>query len=56
MELQNDRRHWNVEMMYVKNVMTDEQIETLRKQIAAYGTICEQLVQMHKTLFSPTSH
>ncbi|GAU12179.1 hypothetical protein TSUD_01450 [Trifolium subterraneum] len=35
--------------MYVK-VMTDEQLETLRKQIAVYATICEQLVQMHKTL------
>ncbi|GAU17783.1 hypothetical protein TSUD_171720 [Trifolium subterraneum] len=52
MELQNDRRHWNV---YVKKVMTDEQIETLRKQIAAYGTICEQLVLMHKNL-SPNQH
>ncbi|PON50022.1 Homeodomain transcription factor [Parasponia andersonii] len=37
---------------YVK-VMTDEQLETLRKQIAVYATICEQLVQMHKNL---TSH
>ncbi|PNY06000.1 WUSCHEL-related homeobox 13-like protein, partial [Trifolium pratense] len=39
----------NVDAMYVK-VMTDEQLETLRKQIAVYATICEQLVQMHKTL------
>ncbi|KEH44471.1 putative transcription factor Homobox-WOX family [Medicago truncatula] len=39
----------NVEAMYVK-VMTDEQLETLRKQIAVYATICEQLVEMHKTL------
>ncbi|XP_047312479.1 WUSCHEL-related homeobox 8-like isoform X1 [Impatiens glandulifera] len=38
--------------MFVK-VMTDDQLETLRKQIAAYATICEQLVQMHKSL---TSH
>ncbi|KAJ0240727.1 WUSCHEL-related homeobox 13 [Hirschfeldia incana] len=38
--------------MYVK-VMTDEQLETLRKQIAIYATICERLVEMHKTL---TSH
>ncbi|KAL0698414.1 hypothetical protein Bca4012_054536 [Brassica carinata] len=37
--------------MYVK-VMTDEQLETLRKQIAIYGTICERLVEMHKTLTS----
>ncbi|KFK30192.1 hypothetical protein AALP_AA7G230000 [Arabis alpina] len=35
--------------MYVK-VMTDEQYETLRKQIAIYATICERLVEMHKTL------
>ncbi|KAE9595202.1 hypothetical protein Lal_00009327 [Lupinus albus] len=37
------------EMMYVK-VMSDEQLETLRKQIAVYATICEQLIQMHNTL------
>ena len=37
--------------MYVK-VMTDEQLETLRKQIAIYATICERLVEMHKTLTS----
>lgn len=36
-------------VMYVK-VMTDEQLETLRKQIAVYASICEQLVEMHKTL------
>ncbi|KAB5556705.1 hypothetical protein DKX38_007614 [Salix brachista] len=30
--------------------MTDEQLETLRKQIAVYAAICEQLVEMHKTL------
>ncbi|XP_074592165.1 WUSCHEL-related homeobox 8-like [Curcuma longa] len=29
-------------------VMTDEQIETLRRQIAAYTTICEQLAEMHR--------
>ncbi|KAI4331356.1 hypothetical protein MLD38_029548 [Melastoma candidum] len=34
---------------YVK-VMTDEQLETLRKQIAVYASICEQLVEMHKNL------
>ncbi|KAM1291029.1 hypothetical protein ACFX13_018488 [Malus domestica] len=38
-------------VMYVK-VMTDEQLETLRKQIAVYATICEQLVEMHKNLTS----
>lgn len=31
-------------------VMTDEQMEMLRKQIAVYATICEQLVEMHKDL------
>ncbi|GAB4848382.1 WUSCHEL- homeobox 8 [Ancistrocladus abbreviatus] len=34
-------------VMYVK-VMTDEQLEILRTQIAVYATICEQLVEMHK--------
>ncbi|KAL2457663.1 WUSCHEL-related homeobox 13 [Forsythia ovata] len=33
-------------------VMTDEQIEILRKQIAAYATICKQLVDLHKSLAS----
>lgn len=33
--------------LFVK-VMTDEQMELLRKQIAVYTMICEQLVQMHK--------
>ena len=42
----------NVGIPYVK-VMTDEQLETLRKQIAVYANICEQLVQMHKNF---TSH
>ncbi|KAE8703848.1 WUSCHEL-related homeobox 13 [Hibiscus syriacus] len=36
-------------VMYVK-VMTDEQLETLRNQIAVYASICEQLVEMHKNL------
>jgi hypothetical protein len=36
-------------VLYVK-VMTDEQLETLRKQISVYATICDQLVEMHKTL------
>ncbi|KAF9603721.1 hypothetical protein IFM89_037484 [Coptis chinensis] len=38
-------------MMYVK-VMTDEQMELLRKQISIYATICEQLVEMHKSITS----
>lgn len=29
-------------------VMTDEQLETLRRQISVYATICQQLVEMHK--------
>ncbi|XP_038704607.1 WUSCHEL-related homeobox 8-like isoform X2 [Tripterygium wilfordii] len=29
-------------------VMTDEQMELLRKQISVYATICEHLVEMHK--------
>ena len=28
--------------------MTDDQVEQLRKQIAVYAVICEQLVDMHK--------
>lgn len=35
--------------LYVK-VMTDEQMELLRRQIAVYATICEQLVEMHKAV------
>ncbi|XP_057972686.1 WUSCHEL-related homeobox 8-like [Malania oleifera] len=31
-------------------VMTDEQMELLRRQIAAYAIICEQLVEMHKAI------
>lgn len=39
--------------MFVK-VMTDEQMEILRNQIAAYATICQQLVDLHKkSLSSP---
>ncbi|KAL5066756.1 hypothetical protein RYX36_017643 [Vicia faba] len=49
MEWQKQVQNGNVDAMYVK-VMTDEQLETLRKQIAVYATICEQLVEMHKTL------
>ncbi|RWV85269.1 hypothetical protein GW17_00052951 [Ensete ventricosum] len=36
-------------LLYVK-VMTDEQMEVLRRQIAVYATICEQLVEMHKAI------
>lgn len=31
-------------------VMTDDQFETLRRQISAYATICQQLVEMHKAI------
>lgn len=34
---------------YMK-VMTDEQLEMLRKQISIYATICENLVEMHKAV------
>nr|GMD58357.1 WUSCHEL-related homeobox 8 [Ipomoea batatas] len=37
--------------MFVK-VMTDEQMEVLRKQIAVYATICDQLVELHKSVAS----
>ncbi|GER34871.1 WUSCHEL related homeobox 13 [Striga asiatica] len=37
--------------VFVK-VMTDEQMEVLRKQIAIYATICEKLVELHKSLTS----
>lgn len=33
-------------------VMTDEQIEVLRKQIAAYATLTQQLADMHKYMAS----
>ncbi|KAJ8772630.1 hypothetical protein K2173_027807 [Erythroxylum novogranatense] len=35
-----------------KFVMTDDQVEMLRKQIAAYTAICDRLVDMHKSLSS----
>ncbi|CAL9112727.1 unnamed protein product [Musa textilis] len=31
-------------------VMTDEQMDVLRRQIAVYSTICEKLVEMHKAI------
>ncbi|KAL5538809.1 hypothetical protein UlMin_045597 [Ulmus minor] len=50
---QEDAENGNVSgnggIPFVK-VMTDDQLETLRKQIAVYATICEQLVEMHKNL------
>eukprot|EP00249_Psilotum_nudum_P016276 c25757_g1_i2 orf=3-470(-) len=31
-------------------VMTEEQLEILRRQISAYATICQQLVELHKAI------
>jgi len=36
-------------------VMTEEQLETLRRQISVYATICQQLVEMHKASVSQQS-
>ncbi|KAH9533659.1 hypothetical protein CY35_18G063500 [Sphagnum magellanicum] len=36
-------------------VMTEEQLETLRRQISVYATICKQLVEMHKASLSQQS-
>eukprot|EP01018_Ginkgo_biloba_P030058 Gb_17199 [translate_table: standard] len=33
-------------------VMTDEQMEILRRQISVYATICQQLVEMHKAIMA----
>ncbi|KAF8090953.1 hypothetical protein N665_0461s0038 [Sinapis alba] len=35
-----------------RGVMTEEQMETLRKQIAVYAVICEQLALLHNSLSS----
>ncbi|CAG7869518.1 unnamed protein product, partial [Brassica rapa] len=35
-----------------RGVMTEEQMETLRKQIAVYSVICEQLALLHNSLSS----
>ncbi|KAG2695166.1 hypothetical protein I3760_07G002300 [Carya illinoinensis] len=45
----NANGNGNGGMLYVK-VMTDEQLDTLRKQIAVYASICEKLVEMHRNL------
>ncbi|ONK71931.1 uncharacterized protein A4U43_C04F13880 [Asparagus officinalis] len=42
-------------MMGPVKVMTDEQIEVLRQQISMFAAICEQLVEMHKSMTSPQS-
>lgn len=36
-------------------VMTDEQLEVLRRQISVYATICQQLVEMHKATLAQQS-
>lgn len=33
-----------------EQVMTEEQLETLRRQISVYATICQQLVHMHRAV------
>lgn len=37
---------------YDGRVMTEEQMETLRKQIAIYAIICDELVLLHNSLSS----
>lgn len=39
-----------VERVLFVKVMTDEQMEILRSQIAVYATISEQLIEMHKII------
>ncbi|KAK2660903.1 hypothetical protein Ddye_007436 [Dipteronia dyeriana] len=52
-EKQQRQKENEGEMMAVEGlcekVMSDEQMEVLRKQIAVYAMICEQLVDMHKS-------
>ena len=45
-----DERGGAGEALGFVKVMTDEQMEVLRKQISIYATICEQLVEMHRAL------
>ena len=37
-------------------MMTEEQMEVLRQQIAAYAIISDQLVQMHKAFSAQHTH
>lgn len=48
-EEEQARRMAEESVLYVK-VMTDEQLEVLRRQISVYAAICEQLVEMHKSM------
>ncbi|KAL5557708.1 hypothetical protein UlMin_033919 [Ulmus minor] len=47
MQEQKENPNEGVGGLYVK-VMTDEQLELLRRQISIYATICEQLADLHK--------
>lgn len=40
----------NFAALHNNQVMTDEQMETLRRQICVYSTICNQLVEMHRAM------
>ncbi|KAF5932013.1 hypothetical protein HYC85_028184 [Camellia sinensis] len=51
-EVMNSSSNTNNNNGVLVKVMTNEQLEILRKQIATYATICDQLVQMHKSLSS----
>ncbi|KAG8373590.1 hypothetical protein BUALT_Bualt11G0040200 [Buddleja alternifolia] len=48
MEWEKQQAEAEVNGIFVK-VMTEEQMEVLRKQIAVYATICEQLLHFHKS-------
>ncbi|GMQ08508.1 hypothetical protein CsSME_00052203 [Camellia sinensis var. sinensis] len=51
-EVMNSSSNTNNNNGVLVKVMTNEQLEILRKQIATYATICDQLIQMHKSLSS----
>ena len=36
--------------LHNNQVITDKQMETLRRQICVYSTICNQLVEMHRAM------
>uniref|UniRef100_A0ACD5T7X8 Uncharacterized protein n=1 Tax=Avena sativa TaxID=4498 RepID=A0ACD5T7X8_AVESA len=38
------------ETVWHVKVMTEEQVEVLRKQISIYGALCEQLAEMHRAI------
>ncbi|KAF3446907.1 hypothetical protein FNV43_RR12087 [Rhamnella rubrinervis] len=58
-QLQEEQQHLQLQIEHQSpdgigglhlKVMTDEQMELLRRQISMYSTICEQLVEMHKAI------